>query len=275
MAIELISRISKGSRMDQIYISKNRSGFAVGNYVVITALEGSESGEGAAKKASKPYFYGIKQIEPIKLSIIEEIFRIVDKNHPENKNIIITGSFLEKGFEFNDIDIILLSDKKAETEDLKEKIEEYLGINAHILLLDEGSLREGIASDPLYENMLSRCISKNRFVFNIARKINPQILDFHLLKSKALIDGFDILVGKEKYYLVKNMISILLFIKGEKINNEKIDSKIKEIFGISSEKIKDNILDKRDFLRKYKKAYELVFRRIMKEIKNQEKHEPE
>ena len=36
--MEIISRVSKGSKMDQIYIPKNRAGLTIGEYVVITPL---------------------------------------------------------------------------------------------------------------------------------------------------------------------------------------------------------------------------------------------
>ena len=45
--MELIGRISKGSKMDQIYIPKNRIGFSAGEYVLILPIKGrlEEAGE--------------------------------------------------------------------------------------------------------------------------------------------------------------------------------------------------------------------------------------
>jgi len=61
--MEIIGRISKGSRMDQVYIPKNRAGLEVGSYVVIKPVK-------TEKIIEKPYFYNVEEIEPIKIKII-------------------------------------------------------------------------------------------------------------------------------------------------------------------------------------------------------------
>jgi hypothetical protein len=270
MAIEIVSRISKGSKMDQIYLPKNRIGFHIGNYVLIKPIEEQASIK-QEEQQTKPYFYGLKTLEPIKLLIVKEILALSQKFLQNPSNIIITGSFLEKGFAFNDIDLLIITEKSQNTERFAEKIEEISGISCHAINLSQKELAEGISSDPLYENMLSRCISKNRLVFNIKRKINPKILDFHLLKSKAMLGGFDFLNGKEKYYLSKNLIAIFLFIQGQKVSNELLDSKIKETLRIEPKKLKENIIDKKSFVSKYKTLYDKTFSLIMEQLKNEPK----
>ena len=59
----------------------------------------------------KSWKYLSKVIEPIKLEIIKRIFNIIE-DLTDNENIIITGSFLDKGFHFNDIDVVIISIKK-------------------------------------------------------------------------------------------------------------------------------------------------------------------
>jgi len=262
--MELIGRISKGTKMDQIYIPKNRSGLASGEYVLIMPLT---SKQGKTSKQFKPYLYNVKNLEPIKLRIIEDIFNLINKNL-EPENIIITGSFLEPGFKFNDIDILILTEKKVSTEMLKGKISSIMGIKPHIILIDTKSLIFGLSSDPIYNLMLSKCLSLKRFIFNAQRKINYKLLDLNLLKSKTLIDGFEILKGDEKYYLTLNMVSILLFMRGRKLSKEIINKEIEKLFNIKIEDIKEN-QTKPDFLRKYKKIYNKTFKIIMKSIKNE------
>jgi len=108
--VELISRISKGTRMDQIYIPKIRIDFTVGSYVVIRPLET------IAEFEIKPFFYNIKYLEPIKTKIIKEIFKNLSEMI-KCDNIIITGSFLEQGFRFNDIDVILATSRFTGKQD--------------------------------------------------------------------------------------------------------------------------------------------------------------
>lgn len=264
--MEIISRISKGSKMDQIYLPKNHPGFYAGNYVAIRPLIQED-----IRKIEKPIFYNLVNLSPIKLQIIYEIFSIINKNVHNIENIIITGSFLDQGFNFNDIDILLISGQKENIARLKLALEERLGIKVHIIQLSNEALKKGLVSDPLYENMLSKCVSKKRIVFNIKKIINYPLLDMHLLKSKPLINNFDFFPGEEKYYLTKNIIAILLFLKNKKISNDLIDEKIKRIFNIDANKLKKNLLDKSGFLKKYKKLYNQVFNLIMKGMKNEPK----
>ena len=190
--MELISKISKGSKMDQIYIPKKRNGFVTGSYVIIQNIK-------TPIQTKKPYFYNIKSIEPIKIEVIKQIMQIINKTI-SCENIIITGSFLDKGFNFNDIDIILINKNNLNIKVIKEEIEKSTGIKTHIIQTTNKTLIKGLSTDPLYQMMLSKYITKKRFIYKIKNKIKYKILDLHLLKSKILIDNFDILNGNEKYY---------------------------------------------------------------------------
>ncbi len=246
--------------MDQIYIPKNRTSFAIGNYVIVKPLE-------TEKIIKKPYFYGVKNVELVKLRMIEEVFSIIEKKIVNYDNIIITGSFLDNGFKFNDIDILIISNEKP--VDISKDVEERTGIKVHLILLDNKSLMRGISIDPLYKIMLSKCVSKKRIILNVKKEINYKILDLHLLKSKILLDNFDILNGNEKYYLIRNMVAIYLFIKNKIISKDKVDDEIKKMFKLSDiNEIKENILNKKEFLKKYKKMYNKTFDLIMDGIKN-------
>ncbi len=259
--MEIISRVSKGTRMDQVYIPKNRSGLSIGSYVVITPIE-------TKKVTEKPYFYNVEEIEPVKLDMVNKILDIIDKNVSNYENIIITGSFLDKGFNFNDVDLILISEAKPEIKHIKNIIKERIGIKTHIVLLDNKALTHGLSTDPLYQVMLSKCISRKRFIYKIKHKIDYKILDMHLLKSKILIDNFDILDGNEKYYLIRNMIAIFLYLQHKKIDKEIIDKEIERLFNVTIEDVKKNMLKKDKFLKKYKTTYKKTFEKIMDSIKN-------
>jgi predicted nucleotidyltransferase len=265
--VELIAKISKGTKMDQVYIPKSRQGMMPGDYVVVTLLTG--------KLRAKPqgYFrYNVKELEPIKLEILEVVFSIIEKGVKRADNIIITGSFLEKGFNFNDLDILIITSEKINEGEIKKKIAARLGISADLVILNNKSLIQGLNTDPLYQMMLSRCIAKKRIIYKIKKKINYKILDIHLLNSKALIDSFDILTGKEKYYLTRNLISIKLFLEDKKLSNAAVDKAIKEEFREAD--IKNNVINKSKFLLKYKNIYDSLFNKIMNCIKDGAKQKP-
>ena len=255
--MEIISKVSKGSKMDQVYIPKNRFGLDIGSYVVVKQLEEEKTEE-------KLYFYDVEHIEPIKLDIIKKIIKIIDKQYTY-ENAIFTGSFLEDGFNFNDIDIVLIGKNKPT---IKEEIENRIGIKAHIIFIDNKSLMKGLSTDPIYQMMLSKCIAKKRFIYNVKNEINYKILDLHLLKSKTLIDNFDILDGNEKYYLTRNLISIFIYVKGKKIGKEAVDNEIKKTFDVDIKTIKQNSLDKNKFIKRYKEVYKKTFDKLMRLIKD-------
>ena len=184
-------------------------------------------------------------------------------------NIIITGSVLEMGFRFNDIDIIILSEEKIKENILKEKIESKTGIITHIICLSEKALRRGLGTDPLYQSMLSKCISKKRIIFKLKRKIEYKTLDLHLLKSEPMAYSFDILSGEQKYHLTRNLMSIKLFLENKKVNNESINREIIRLFKLNDiNDMKNNLLEKKKFLLKYRDLYKQLSDIILKNIKN-------
>jgi hypothetical protein len=262
--MEIIAKVSKGSKMDQIYIPRNRMGMAVGSYVVIRPAGEIERKE----KSGRLYYYDVKELEPIKLEIVNRIFSVVERSVDELENIIITGSFLDEGYGFNDIDVLVVGNSEFNERELGKEIERETGMKTHFLSVSNSELANGLESDPFYQVMLSRCITKKRFVYKIGRKINYKILDLHLLHSKTLIEGFDVLNGIEKYKFTRNMIAIYLFVKGRKVGRKEVDKEIKKIFGTDPLNIKNDTLDKKNFLERYKGIYNRMFDLIMKGIKD-------
>ncbi len=263
--MEIIGKISKGSRMDQIYLPKNRENLSIGSYVLIKPLESEFQ---LKQKDEKLYFYNISSIEPIKLEIIKQIIASIKKLIKNYENIIITGSFLDKGFNFNDIDMLIISEGKINLNMIEKAIEDKIKIKIHIIALNNKTLVEGLSTDPLYQIMLSKCVVKKRFVYKSKRRINYKILDLHLLKSKNLIDNFDVLNGNEKYDLTRNLVAISLYLEKRKIGKEEVDRKIMEYFNLKDIKeIKQNILNKTTFIKKYKLLCNNTFNEIMQRIK--------
>lgn len=263
----MIGRISRGTKMDQVYIPKTRQGLNPGDYVVITPLDKRIN----QKIKEKPYFYNVKNIEPIKMIIIDNIFSIIEKKIKDYENIIITGSFLETGSDFKDVDILIIEKGKIDKNEIEKELEKYLGIKSDVIPLDNKTLISGLNSDPLYQMMLSKCISKKRFLYKIKNKINYKLLDLHLLKSKNLLDGFSLMKGREKYYSIRNLISIKLFLEKNKLSNEIVDKEIENAFKISIIDIKENMIDYPKFIKTYKKLYNILFKKIMDGIKNKTK----
>lgn len=259
--MDIVAKISRGSKMDQIYLPKNRFGLNPGSYVLIKEI--------THEKQEKLFYYNTKNIEKVKIIIIKEVFRLLSKYNFDN--IMITGSFLEKGLNFNDVDVILIKDGIINTNDIKDELKENLGINSHLILIDNKSLLKGISTDPLFQTMLSRYISKKRFIYNVKPEIKYKLLDLHLLKSESLLENFDILKIEDKLDSLRNLVSINLFInKKQFINKDELYEKIKEIFGGDIiENLKNNLIDKKKFIRRYKQLYNKTFKLIFGGIRNE------
>jgi len=259
--MEIIGKVSRGSKMDQVYITKNRVGFSIGNYVVVRPLE-------KQKPIDKLHFYGVKELEPLKLEIVHEVMRIINKFPNNYKNVFVMGSFLDEGFYFNDIDVIIVTESKINQEPIKKDIKKKTGIKAHIINLSNNEFMRGLETDPLYQMMLSRCVAKKRFIYKTKQNLDYKLLDLHLFKSKALTDNFDVLSGSEKYDLVRNMIAINLYLEKNKISNESVNKEIKKSLGVGAQKIKQNMIGKKDFLNRYKLIYNRTFTKILNGIEN-------
>lgn len=263
--VKLIGRISKGSRMDQVYLPKNRLGLAVGEYVTVQPLEKEQ------KKGSKTkrYLYGINYLEPVKLEITEKVVSLLERKIGRYENIIITGSFLDKGFSFNDLDILLVREEKANLEWLNRELKKLTGIKIHLIQLSRADLIRGLARDPLYQLMLSQCLARKRMIYRINHVIDYKLLDLQLLQSKLLPDNFDLLSGKEKYYLTRNLAAIRAYLHGGRVKLKEVDGLIKEQFLLSDiSLIKENMVSKQNFLAGYKKLYNQTFKLILGGIKN-------
>jgi len=253
----LVGKISKGTLMDQIYVPKERPlGFEIGTHVIIKPTFEEE--------ITKPVYYKVRNLEQIKVTIIHKIFSELSFAD----NAIITGSFLERGFQFKDIDVVLIDDRKIDSNKIGLHLSKLFGFEFHIIALDYPSLLKGLETDPLYQAMLSRCIAKKRLVLRYKNKINYKLLDLHLLKSKMLMGNFDYSTGNQKYDMARNLIAIYLFLDNKKIDNEAIDGTIKKLLKEEPISIKQNLANKTVFLKKYKNLHKNLFERILKGIKN-------
>ncbi|HLD04352.1 MAG TPA: hypothetical protein VJG90_01405 [Candidatus Nanoarchaeia archaeon] len=263
--MEIIAKVSRGSKMDQVYIPKNRFGLHPGSYVTIQAV--------APPKAKETlFFYQVPDLEPIKQKIAQEVFSVIDQNVENYDNLILTGSFLEKGFHFNDLDLLLITSEKIETKLLERTMKNITGIPTQILIMSTKTLLYGLATDPLYQTMLSRCIAKKRLIYRYHRSINYKLLDLHLLGSEALTRECDLLDGQEKYKLARNMVAIYLFLRGKKVTFKSIDSEIQRRLRISSDEIKKNTIDKKAFRKTYQHLYDETFSLILNAAKSQQTH---
>jgi len=265
MVIKLIKKISKGTRFNQIYLQKNEGiGFEPGKAVIITPLTY------ILDKELSIFEYNVK-LDSLKKEIVKKIFKIIE-NTGYYDNIIITGSFLNKGFNFEDIDMIIINPKDIDQDTLKNSIKQSIGIAPHLILIDSKSFNKGIKRDPLFRLMINRYVSIKRAIFRKDKEINYKLLDIYLLKNKNLIDGYDLFNIKQRKKLLRDFISIKLFAENKEITINNVEKETEKIFG------KDIIERlfyygdseiKQKFIEKLKKEFDKLENNILKNVSKQ------
>lgn len=243
--------------MDQIYLPKVRPpGFAVGDCVEIIAT---------TQQNISFYTHHVSRLEPLKSIIKDEILNYFE--HMDNT--FITGSFLEEGFNFQDIDVVVLGETGSKNS-WPDYFTQKLGVPVQIINIDRKSLQQGLEQDPLFQMMMSKYLARKREIFRYKTVVNYKLLDLHLLKSKTMMENFEVLTGKEKYKLVRNLLAIDLFLKEKKLDKEIVENEMEGVFGKGTpEKLKENMTEKNIFLPKFRKKYEEVFQIILKGIQHE------
>ncbi|MBS3162709.1 hypothetical protein J4467_02190 [Candidatus Woesearchaeota archaeon] len=228
----LISKISRGSVMDQIYLSKNRKSLKVGSYVTIQEIK--------SPSIINPYYHNVSYIEPIKYNIIKSIFEFLEAE----ENVLVTGSFLEEGFSFEDLDLIVFGNVSG----IQEFVKSNYGIDVHIIEINSNEFNKGINTDPLFQMIASKFIAKNRIILNINNQINYKLMDLALVKSELILTNYEISSGPEKYKLLRNAFAIKRFIENKQVSKEFIDKDIENYFynGFINDFQKNIILGKSD-----------------------------
>jgi len=219
----IIKRISKGSRFNQIYMKKNEGiGFEPGKSVIIKPLE---------VILDKPTLleYNIKLL-PLKKEIIKQIFSIIIE-HASFGNILITGSFLQKGYRFEDIDIVILDPEVVDKQVIKKRIRNILGIEPHLILISYHDFQKGVSRDPLFHLMIDHYVAYKRIIFKKKKSINFQFLDAHLVRNNNLLIAFESYTLQERKKVLRDIISIKLFSEGKALSHKAIRMETEKIFG--------------------------------------------
>ncbi|HLC96622.1 MAG TPA: hypothetical protein VJH97_04830 [Candidatus Nanoarchaeia archaeon] len=248
--VMLIRKISKGSRFNQIYLQKDEMGFEPGTAVLLQPVLETMSRE------IEPFQYNVA-VDKIKKEVIKKIFKIID-SAGASKNILITGSFLEKGFTFEDIDIIVIDPLITDKKTLKDQIRETLGVTPHLIFIDLQILLKGIKQDPLFSLMVDRFVCKERIIFRKDKSINYKLLDVYLLKNKNLIEAFDLFTIKQRKKVIRDFVSIKLFSEDKELTAKSVEKETDRLFG---KDLIDKLAayageeSKRRFLARFKKEY--------------------
>ena len=253
-------QISKGTRFNQIYIPKDMNEiFQVGDLVEITLLK---------KHIQLHYSKNLKKISKFKENLIKDIFFFLSK-YKEINQIFIFGSFLTEEIDYNDIDILLLSNKEIE-EEIHKKLIKNIKLKFHIISTKKEKLNETLKICPLTRSMFYYFISNKPFTVRRDIRIEKNHIRYLLMLPEDLLKVE--LESKTYYDSLRRLISIEYFLKGKEIAPNKIDIILKDLINKQKlEFLKNNEILDSDIIGEVKKIIKIKLNIIYKLLENGKK----
>lgn len=206
------------------------------------------------KKDFKIYYSkNLKELTEFKEKLVKEIFGFL-MNYKGVEQIFIFGSFLTKKIDYNDIDILILTQKNGNFEKtIYNDLINRFNLKFHLILFNGEKLKELLKICPLTRSMFYYYVSNRDFKVPEEKNINNKYIKFLLMMPEDLLK-VDLDYGIEYYNALRKLYAIENFLIGKEITPDKIDIYIEEAIG----KIKLDLLKRNDILEGS----------ILKEIKN-------
>ena len=216
---KFIHKVSKGSRFNQIYIPLGMNGiFEIGDIVEIKLLR---------KKVSFYYSKNLKKLSNYKENLAKELFSFLS-GFKEIKQAFIVGSFLTSKIDYNDIDIILISDKNIESKVYQSLIEKF-NIKFHIIIVPEKRFEYLKYFCPLTKSMLSYFVSNKEFTLPVENKLDTKHITFLLMTPEDLLK---VNIGSRAYYdSIRRLITIEIFLENKPVDILEINNQMIKIVG--------------------------------------------
>jgi len=255
--IKFVHRVSKGSRFNQIYVPKEMEyHFQSGDLVEVTLIE---------RKSSIYYSSDFIKLSEFKENLIKSIFLEL-KVFKGISQIFIVGSFLTQKQDYNDIDIILISEKNILKEACTLLINKF-ELKFHIISIPERSFKNLQKYCPLTRSMFFYFISNKEFKLPKETEINKNYIRFLLMMPEDILK---IKVGSRIFYdSIRRLITIERFLENLSLNSLEINKVIQALIGQNitkdmrnNEPIDDKIIKK---LRKIIKLKLNKINRILKD----------
>ncbi len=217
--IKFMHKVSKGSRFNQIYIPKEMEHhFQSGDLVEVTLIE---------KKSSIYYSSDLIKISEFKENLIKNIFLEL-KKYPEISQIFVIGSFLTQKQDFNDIDVMLISEKNLEIEVYKLLVEKF-ELKFHIISIPKDKFKDLQKFCPLTRSMFYYFVSSKEFRLSKETEINKDHIRFLLMMPEDILK---IKVKPQTFYnSIRRLFTIERFLENLSLNPLEINKEMKNMFG--------------------------------------------
>mgnify|MGYP001188387154 CR=1 FL=1 len=220
MPIKFKKTVSKGSRFNQIYVPKNMENLVeVGDKVEVRLIK---------KHANLYYSKGLKGLSEFKENLTKDIFSFLNKI-PGIGSILVVGSFLTEKINYNDIDLILITNKvnnKFE-ETAYTKLIEKFNLKFHVLAVEEKRFWHLLKICPLTKAMLTNFISNKPIKIPNKTSIDEKHIKFLLMMPYDLLD---IKLSSRTFFdNLRRLITIERFLRNKNLNIVTINEELREI----------------------------------------------
>lgn len=251
-------KVSKGSRFNQIYIPKEaETDFGVGDLVEVRLLK---------KKDNLYYSKNLPKLSEFKENIIKKVFSTLEQ-FKEIKQVFIIGSFLTQKVNFNDIDLILITNKNND-EAVYNKLTDTINLKFHIISIPEEKLSTLQEICPLTKSMFYYYVSTKYFNPSEKTRIDKNHIKFLLMMPEDLLEvetdsrGF--------YDSIRRLITIKRFLLYQDINPVKIYNELETMLGpLVSSMLRNNGSINEEIIKKLREIIKREMNNICKLIKNE------
>src|SRR3989344_4421549 len=254
-------QVSKGTRFNQIYIPREHRGeFEVGDVVQVKLIN---------KKNRLHYSPKLHKLSEFKEKIIQDIFSEASK-FKDIEQVFIFGSFLTKKVDYNDIDIILISDKEKIEDKFYNTLTDKLNMKFHIVSFKGEGLEKQLRISTLLRSMFYYFISNKPFSVSKDKEIDVNHIKYLIWFPEDLLK---VELDSENFYeSLRRLICAEYFLKDKDIAPDKIDEVIKDdIEDYLWERIKDNRKITADSIKKIRELMRKKLKVIKGLIKDEQK----
>lgn len=255
MPIKFTHRVSKGSRFNQIYIPKEvESDFQAGDIVEVILLE---------KASSFHSSQNLGKLSNFKKNLIKNIFSEL-KGFKEISQAFIIGSFLTQKQDFNDIDVLIISEKNIENEVYDALIDRF-ELKFHIMTIPEDNFKSLQKYCPMTRSMLYYFVSNKEFSLSKEIEINKDHIKFLLMMPEDILQ---INLGSRVFYdSIRRLLTIERFLQKKQLNPLEVNKELNNLLGEKQAlSLRQNELINEEFIKKLRKIIKLKLDKIYRLI---------
>ena len=215
--LKFVHKVSKGSRFNQIYVPKEMERhFQSGDLVEVTLLE---------KSISVHYSKNLVKLSEFKETLIKNIFLEL-RRFKEIKQIFIVGSFLTQKQDYNDIDIIIISEKNLEKEIYEILIDKF-ELKFHIINIPEDNFESLQKYCPMTRSMLYYFVSNKKFSLSKGTELNKNHIKFLLIMPEDILTIT--LKPRVFYDSLRRLLTIERFLENDSLDPLEVNKEIQTL----------------------------------------------